>query len=502
MRWNNYLFSKKCAVLMAGTFLAFFTACSNAVDSDEIEESSSSICKDCTDKKSSSSSKKISKSSSSKKASSSSNKVSSSSKSSSSSKASSSSSDKSSSSRMGLPPCRTADGSKDDCEYGEFTDVRDGQIYKTVKIGTQTWMAENLRYNTGADCAIFDDYKCCNEKGLEYCKEKFYSFIASETACPPGWHLPSQAEFDTLINAVGGPSEAANSLKSTSGWFPDWNGLKWNGSDGYGFNAEPVGVDELCEGDCTVDFGPGTETCFKVNTSGCLTLSNSNNEIRNYSFIWGGSVRCLLGDTGPFFSRIPPCRTDSSDNCEYGTLTDTRDNQTYKTVKIGEQIWMAQNLNYETDSSFCNSNKESNCTKFGRLYLWNEAVEKDICPEGWHVPSSEEFRTLTSAVGGENLAGLYLKATTDWDSFVLNEGIGKDSYGFAALAASHRYYTGFFSPGETFTYLWSSSKSDYKATIKDTTAYAYALNMDNQTDAAELTSTRIDDANSVRCLKD
>ena len=63
MRWNKHLFSKKYASLMASALLAFFTACSNAVDSDEYEESSSSICKDCTDKKPSSSSKKTSSSS-------------------------------------------------------------------------------------------------------------------------------------------------------------------------------------------------------------------------------------------------------------------------------------------------------------------------------------------------------------------------------------------------------------------------------------------------------
>jgi len=74
----------------------------------------------------------------------------------------------------------------------------------------------------------------------------------------------------------------------------------------------------------------------------------------------------------------------------------------YKTVKIGTQVWMAENLNIETGYSVCYDDNPDNCKKYGRLYDWNTA--KEACPKGWHLPSKEEWQTLLDFSSGDKTA--------------------------------------------------------------------------------------------------
>jgi uncharacterized protein (TIGR02145 family) len=82
-----------------------------------------------------------------------------------------------------------------------------------------------------------------------------------------------------------------------------------------------------------------------------------------------------------------------------GTFTDHRDGKTYKTIKIDDQVWMAENLNFETKDSQCYDNDNNNCKQYGRLYSWKAA--NSVCPSGWHLPSQKEFDNLLISVGGK-----------------------------------------------------------------------------------------------------
>jgi uncharacterized protein (TIGR02145 family)/uncharacterized repeat protein (TIGR02543 family) len=107
----------------------------------------------------------------------------------------------------------------------------------------------------------------------------------------------------------------------------------------------------------------------------------------------------------------------------YIPLADARDGKTYRAIKIGGQTWMAENLNYQTDDSWCYDNKPDNCEKYGRLYSWDAAMR--ACPDGWHLPSHDEWNALVNTTGGEDAATGLKSKSPDWD--------GEDAYWFSAL---------------------------------------------------------------------
>jgi uncharacterized protein (TIGR02145 family) len=177
---------------------------------------------------------------------------------------------------------------------------------------------------------------------------------------------------------------------------------------------------------------------------------------------------CTKGDTSA--TRAVPkltgeaCSVDPS-TVVRGTFTDNRNGKEYKTVKIGTQTWMAENLDYQTDSSWCYGDNAANCAKYGRLYTWTAA--RKACPNGWHTPSRREWGDLAIAAGGTDTygtggtAGIKLKSKTDWkDKYAGKSGNGTDDYGFSALPSGIRYPVGRFDgAGNEWTSWWTSEQN-------------------------------------------
>jgi len=153
-----------------------------------------------------------------------------------------------------------------------------------------------------------------------------------------------------------------------------------------------------------------------------------------------------------------------------GTLTDVRDGKVYKTVKIGEQTWMAENWNYEAKGSKCYEDKPANCKEYGRLY--NMETAKKACPNGWHLPSKAEWEALVTTVGGEKTAAKYLKATSGWNHYEkIVSGNGKDKFGFNALPGGYGADGYFYKIGDQGNW-WSSSEYLYLKNTDDHIEYA------------------------------
>ena len=417
--------------------------------------------------------------------------------------------------------CKTEAG--DFCEHDLLVDARDGQTYKTVKIGHQWWMAENLNYAYLLSTESRDSSSFCYNNSPENCEKygRLYPWGAAIDSagtfgiagkgcdpektcvlrypvrgiCPEGWHLPNETEWFVLIDALNGLHRAGWKLKSTSGWKDEGNGI-----DGFSFTALPAGgsvgseIEYQHEGE-EANFWTSSRNDLGMPTQ-ITTYYYNGGVSRSAAVTPANSIRCIkddesLLDESGYLESVTyaiPCKTVEEDNCEYGTMTDERDGQIYKTVKIGDQWWMAQNLNFaylqptsELDSSsFCYDDSPSGCEKYGRLYLWSAAMDsaglygekgkgcgygkvcsrssgsvQGVCPKGWHLPDSTDWNTLYAAVGGFMFSGKYLKDTTDW-----KRNSSTDAFGFSILPAGFRYAKGGYNYMYEYAYFFSSTELD------------------------------------------
>jgi uncharacterized protein (TIGR02145 family) len=327
-------------------------------------------------------------------------------------------------------------------------DKRDGEVYRVVKIGTQVWMAENLRYHDAdANSLLAKHSWCVGEEG--YCRQNGYVYDFAAVVndlgcaddfcgilyphrgiCPEGFHVPKKAEWDTLqsnatrlnisLNAETGftsaPTGEHGDYAKMDNCARYWTASQANSLAAYEF------------------YRCGSETSFKS---------------QSYSKDYGYALRCVADpgevkvdrlvvpdESSSSLSEISSSSVESSSSSvessssevssssvtldDLETITDVRDGEVYSVMKVGTQVWMAENLRY-TDSTetpalegatFCWQDDPENCKTRGALYLWHAAMGKTaaecgygyrcneespvrgICPEGFHVPTSSEWYDL------------------------------------------------------------------------------------------------------------
>lgn len=278
-------------------------------------------------------------------------------------------------------------------------------------------------------------------------------------------------------------------------------------------------ADNLCSSSGDREFSSSSGETIPALSSAVVDLSSSIVESSSSANFFSSSGKANWALMNPEIS--------------YGELTDARDGQVYRTVEIGDQTWMAENLNYAympDTLSFCYNDSAEYCEKYGRLYTWSAAMDsaarfsengkgcsveqtgrpscgkfpvRGICPEGWHLPSDYEWQMLdtfvTKKIGTVDSVGFALKSRSGWRSYSSKDGNGSDAFGFCVLPAGMKTRTKFSGIG---SFLNFASRSKYLAgSIYVPSVWALQYNLrffinayvDNYSQYKML---------SVRCLKD
>ena len=494
-----------------------------------------------------------------------------------------------------------------DLTYSSLLDI-EGNEYKTIQIGNQTWMAENLRttkYNDGSSIPeVNDNISWLNLTTAAYCwydndisRKDIYGAlynwhtVTSGNLCPAGWHVPKNEEWTVLTAYLGGESVAGGKLKETgtAHWNPNtdatnesgftalpggmrgnggvffdlgyYGGYWWSATENWSrtiycrsteinshFDLNTTGFSVRCvKGDPEPAGLPSVTTIgpSNVNTTGAssggVVRSNAGASITDRGVCWSISENPTIADSktsdgtgaGSFACEIQGLSANTTyylrayatniAGTAYGdqfilkTMTGSVsdvDGFTYKTVTIGSQIWMAENLkttHYQNgneitdvadDNTWNNLSTPARCTNsyinnysdiYGLLYNWYAVSDnRNICPTGWHIPSNNEWSALITYLGGESSAGGKMKetGTSHWISPNTN---ATNESGFTALPDGERGPYG-FSSALDWGFWWSISEYDA------TTAWHIII----FTYDGEVNRPSNDKKNgmSVRCIKD
>ncbi len=429
-----------------------------------------------------------------------------------------------------------------------FVDARDSQSYKYITIGEQVWMAENLRYRKGFDslnhindwCYNNHDDRCADYGALytwsgamnvdeKYNTERLWRKRPDapvQGICPEGWHLPTTKDFEVL-QKLSGNTNAYEKLRAPYSWENGTVGTNEVGffavGSGYLEHRTPTFTDSLNITGfwAASDISYETADVFAIITR--VMYRSPTKDKRN-----GYSVRCIKGegevlDSSNIYHK--PLWDDMKERIDYGLLIDERDNHFYRTVKIGEQTWMAENLNYDGNfGGYCQDDLEENCDLYGRQYFFTQLLEiskptvtvhyygvnlpaQGVCPNGWHIPDSTEWNTLIafakSARGNEfphNLVARKsfrrINGAQDSVSFW-----GYDTYGFSIFPyyKAKYYSTGEFGIGAVF-----ASSIQYSGSISGYHSYQFwATPISEETGVTfEAIGRSVKDFDAhVRCIK-
>ena len=365
-----------------------------------------------------------------------------------------------------------------DIKYGTLVDYRDKKVYKTVDIGTQTWMAENLNYYDTTSYPELKSNVSCNKNGCDLYGRYYSWIIAIDSAarfsdngkgcssaeylnnktcnyqyplrgiCPESWHLPNIDEWYIFGTNIKNQKEALSK--------------EFNGTDIYGFSA--------------IEGAYFWTTPYSWLADYLIDISSAYYNYRT----------TLIEPRTETYKYFAPIRCLKNKEIEYGYFVDERDNHRYKTIEISGKTWMAENLNYRPESngstdstSFCMNNEIEKCEKYGRFYT-KESVE-NACPNGWHIPDSTEWNSVVAAHAQRTNAMLKIGP------------YATNVLGFSLLPMGYYNETLYDINPTAIVSIWG--KEGYFST------YPPSSNM-YQENTARFYSTNISGALPLRCVKD